>query len=922
MQNKYNARVVEREAQQYWDAQRSFRATETTGKPKYYCLSMFPYPSGKLHMGHVRNYTIGDALTRHYRMRGFEVMQPMGWDAFGLPAENAAMANGVPPAQWTYDNIAYMKTQLQSLGFAIDWERELATCKPEYYRWNQWLFLRMLESGLAYKKTGVVNWDPVDQTVLANEQVIDGRGWRTGALIEKREIPMYYFAITKYADELLAALDTLPGWPERVKTMQANWLGKSVGVRFAFPIVEPNAGTAFPSPPGRGARGEGKSSVEPAAGSRADGSQSELLWVFTTRADTIMGVTFCAVAAEHPLASLAAKSNPELAAFVEECKRGSVMEADLATMEKKGMPTGIFALHPLTGEKIEIWVGNYVLWGYGDGAVMAVPAHDERDFHFARQYGLPIQQVIDVPGKTFSTDAWQDWYADKENGRCVSSGKYDGLAYAQAVDAIAADLKAKGLGEKRVLWRLRDWGISRQRYWGTPIPLIHCGACGDVPVPDDQLPVVLPEDCVPDGSGNPLNKRADFVNCACPKCGQPARRETDTMDTFVDSSWYYMRFACADRNDAMVDNRVNYWLPVDQYIGGIEHAILHLLYSRFWTKVMRDLGLVKFDEPFTNLLTQGMVLNEIFFRKTANGRISYFNPADVEIETDDNGKRLGATLRADGQPVESGGIGTMSKSKNNGVDPQSLIEEYGADTARLFMMFASPPEDTLVWNDAGVEGASRFLKRCWGFLHDNHALLERGSAMHAAGSYRFPADAGTFARNALATRREVHTVLMQINHDFQRHQFNTVVSGAMKILNALHDVAPARARPGAAGAADTRELEVAQTVLHEGVGILLRVLAPITPHFCHCAWRTLGFGENILHAAWPDPDPNALVSDEIELVLQVNGKLRGNMRVARHADRALIEQLAMQNPNVLKHVGGQAVKKVVVVPGRLVNVVV
>ncbi|HTE16146.1 MAG TPA: leucine--tRNA ligase, partial [Burkholderiales bacterium] len=642
MQQKYNPSTIERDAQAHWENTQAFLAREIPGKPKYYCLSMFPYPSGKLHMGHVRNYTIGDVLTRYHRMKGYNVMQPMGWDAFGLPAENAAMANGVPPAKWTYDNIAYMKKQLKSLGFAIDWSRELATCTPEYYRWNQWLFLRMLEEGIAYKKTQVVNWDPVDQTVLANEQVIDGRGWRTGTLVEKREIPGYYLAITKHADELLAALDKLPDWPERVRTMQANWIGKSYGVRFAFPYT-------------------------------LDG-KAEKLWVFTTRADTIMGVTFVAVAAEHPLASYAAKSNPKLATFVDECKRGSVMEADMATMEKKGMPTAIFVEHPLTGEKIEVWIGNYVLMSYGEGAVMAVPAHDERDFHFANQYGLPIKQVVNAqptdrayrnetadtrrnrerdPSEgefdvsfaeatsVFTIDSWREWYASKE-GVCINSGKYDNLDYTQAVDAIAADLEAKGLGEKQVLYRLRDWGISRQRYWGTPIPLIYCDTCGDVPVPDKDLPVMLPEDCVPDGSGNPLAKRADFINVACPKCGKPARRETDTMDTFVDSSWYYTRYACADQKDSMIDDRVNYWLPVDQYIGGIEHAILHLLYSRFWTKVMRDLGLVKMDEPFSRLLTQGMVLNEIFLRKPETGRITYYNPLDVDIQTDDKGNRTGA----------------------------------------------------------------------------------------------------------------------------------------------------------------------------------------------------------------------------------------------------------------------------------------
>jgi leucyl-tRNA synthetase len=882
MQQKYNPQAIEREAQQHWDESGAFRAVETPGKPKYYCLSMFPYPSGKLHMGHVRNYTIGDVLTRYHRMKGYNVLQPMGWDAFGLPAENAAMANSVPPAKWTYDNIAYMKKQLQSLGFAIDWSRELATCKPDYYRWNQWLFLRMLEKGIAYKKTQVVNWDPVDQTVLANEQVIDGRGWRTGAAVEKREIPGYYLAITKYADDLLAALDTLSGWPERVKTMQANWIGKSHGVRFAFPYT-------------------------------LDG-RDEKLWVFTTRADTIMGVTFVAVAAEHPLAAHAAKNNPALSAFVDECKHGSVMEADLATMEKKGMPTGLSVTHPLTGEQVPVWVGNYVLMSYGEGAVMAVPAHDERDFHFARQYKLPIKQVIAVAGKPFSTDAWQEWYADKESGTCINSGKYDGLGYVAAVDAIAADLAEKNLGEKRVLYRLRDWGISRQRYWGCPIPIIHCGDCGDVPVPDDQLPVVLPEDCVPDGSGNPLNKRADFVNCACPKCGKPARRETDTMDTFVDSSWYYTRYACADNGAAMVDERVDYWLPVDQYIGGIEHAILHLLYSRFWTKVMRDTGLVKFDEPFGRLLTQGMVLNEIFFRKTGSGRIAYFNPAEVDATIDDKGNRAGATLRADGQPVESGGIGTMSKSKNNGVDPQQLIEEYGADIARFFMMFTAPPEQTLEWNDAGVEGSARFLKRLWAYAHDYQPLIEEAVKLHGGGSLT-PANWSPRAAAHKEFRRDIHALLRQANFDFAKFQFNTVAAAGMKMINAM---ALFRAQEATEDAAPGDY----QLLLAEATSILLRLLSPITPHISHHLWRELGFGTDILAAPWPEHDPAALVEDEIELVVQVNGKKRGDMRVPREADRATIEKLALANPGVQKFVDGQTVKKVVVVPGRLVNVVV
>jgi leucyl-tRNA synthetase len=858
MQQKYNPHVVERDAQQQWESAGAFRAVETPGRPKYYCLSMFPYPSGKLHMGHVRNYTIGDVLARYYRMKGYNVLQPMGWDAFGLPAENAAMANSVPPAKWTYDNIAYMKKQLQSLGFAIDWARELATCKPDYYRWNQWLFLRMLEKGIAYKRTQVVNWDPVDQTVLANEQVIDGRGWRTGAVVEKREIPGYYLAITKYADELLAALDTLPGWPERVKLMQANWIGKSYGVRFAFPY-ELNGRT-------------------------------ERLWVFTTRADTIMGVTFCAVAAEHPLAAHAAKNNPALAAFIEECKRGSVMEADLATAEKKGMPTGIAVTHPLTGRPIPVWVGNYVLMGYGEGAVMGVPGHDQRDFEFAARYGLPIPAVIrpkdgelDLPLKQAYVD----------HGVCFNSGRYDGLDYAAAVDAIAADLRAQGLGEKQVLWRLRDWGVSRQRYWGCPIPIIHCAACGDVPVPDRDLPVVLPEDCVPDGTGNPLNKRADFVNCACPKCGKPAKRETDTMDTFVDSSWYYIRYACPDNAQAMADERVAYWLPVDQYIGGIEHAILHLLYSRFWTKVMRDLGLVKFDEPFANLLTQGMVLNEIYFRKSDSGRLTYYSPSEVEA-------RDGATvLKSDGRPVESGGMGTMSKSKNNGVDPQELIDHYGADIARFFMMFTSPPEDTLVWSDAGVEGAARFLRRLWVFAWE---FRQSGAASASA------PNAAATTRELAGVRREVHAILKQADYDINRRQFNTVASAAMKILNTLERA------PG--------DSPARRAVLEEGLSILLRLLAPVTPHLSHYLWRELGFGSDVLAASWPEPDAAALVEDEVELVVQVNGKKRGDVRVPRGADSKAIETLVLADPAVQKHVGNQPIRKVVVVPGRLVNLVV
>ena len=866
MDQDYLPEKVEKDARDYWEQHQAFKATEDPAREKFYCLSMFPYPSGKLHMGHVRNYTIGDVLARYQRMQGRNVLQPMGWDAFGLPAENAAMANGVPPAKWTYDNIAYMKRQLRALGFAIDWERELATCQPDYYKWNQWLFLRMLEKGIAYKKTGVVNWDPVDRTVLANEQVIDGRGWRTGAVIEKREIPMYYLGITRYAEELLADLEQLPEWPERVRTMQANWIGKSVGVRFAFPY-----------------RIEGK---------------EEKLWVFTTRADTIMGVTFCAVAAGHPLATQAARDNPKLAAFIDECDRGSVMEADLATMEKKGMPTGINVTHPLTGEPIPVWVGNYVLMGYGEGAVMAVPAHDERDFHFALQYQLPIKQVIEVPGEKFSTDAWQEWYADKARGRCVNSGKYDGLSHDAAVDAIAADLKAKGLGEKQTMWRLRDWGISRQRYWGCPIPIIHCDRCGDVPVPDKDLPVVLPEDCVPDGTGNPLNKRSDFVDCACPKCGRPAKRETDTMDTFVDSSWYYARYGSRDNQQGMVDKRVNYWMPVDQYIGGIEHAILHLLYSRFWWKVMRDIGLVHGDEPFKRLLTQGMVLNEIFFRKPASGRVIYYNPAEVETRTDDKGSRLGAVLKHDGEPVESGGVGTMSKSKNNGVDPQSLIEQYGADTARLFMMFAAPPEMTLEWSEEGVAGASRFLRRLWRLV-----------AEHVNQGTMTASDFSSLSPMLKDLRRQAHQTLAKATDDIgRRRTFNTAIASVMELLNSVSRLednsTPARA------------------VRQEALEFAVLTLSPIVPHVCHSLWRALGHEEAVIDARWPKPDDAALKQDSLEIVVQVNGKLRGRVTVPAGASDEETAGYALADVNIRRFVEGKELKKKIVVPGKLVNIVV
>ncbi|MHB1074704.1 leucine--tRNA ligase [Thiobacillus sp.] len=879
MQEKYLPSEIERAAQAQWATHQVYRASDASDRPKYYCLSMFPYPSGKLHMGHVRNYTIGDVLARYHAMRGYNVMQPMGWDAFGLPAENAAIANNVPPAAWTYANIDHMRTQLQALGFAIDWSRELATCKPDYYRWEQWLFTRLFEKGVIYKKMATVNWDPVDATVLANEQVIDGRGWRSGALVEKRDIPMYFFRITQYADELLTGLDNLPGWPERVKTMQANWIGKSVGVRFAFPY-------------------------------QLDG-KDEQLWVFTTRADTIMGVTFCAVAAEHPLATRAAQDNPELAAFIAECKQGSVAEADMATMEKKGMDTGFKVTHPLTGESIPVWVGNYVLMSYGEGAVMAVPAHDERDFGFAQKYGLPIKRVIAVEGESFSLDAWQEWYGDKTRGRCVNSGEYDGLDYTTAVDAIAADLAAKGLGEKKTQFRLRDWGISRQRYWGCPIPIIHCDSCGDVPVPADQLPVVLPEDVVPDGSGNPLNKRADFVNCTCPKCGGAARRETDTMDTFVESSWYYARYACPDFDGGMLDARADQWLPVDQYIGGIEHAILHLLYARFFHKLMRDEGLVASDEPFANLLTQGMVIADTYYREAADGKKTWFNPADVEL-------RDGvAILKSDGQPVVVGGTEKMSKSKNNGVDPQALIDQYGADTARLFTMFAAPPEQSLEWSDAGVEGAHRFLKRVWSFAFENqmgitayHDYLKNNSGKEF--------DWANASSEAKSLGRDIHLNLRQAQFDYSKNQFNTVVAACMKMLNSLYRIIEPAA---ASGETTTIEFSPTAALKAQGFGILLRVLSPIAPHISEKLWDELGYSPSLINAGWPEVDENILVQDEIELMLQVNGKLRGQIRVAAAADKAAIEAAALASDAAQKYLEGQPPKKVVVVPGRLVNIV-
>jgi leucyl-tRNA synthetase len=821
MQQQYPFRDIEQQAQQQWETDQTFAASENSDKPKYYCLSMFPYPSGRLHMGHVRNYTIGDVLSRFHRMRGYNVMQPMGWDAFGLPAENAAIKNNVAPAGWTYSNIEHMKTQLKSLGLAVDWQRELATCKPEYYRWEQWLFTELFKKGLIYKKTATVNWDPVDQTVLANEQVIDGRGWRSGELVEKRDIPQYFMKITAYADELLQELDNLPGWPEQVKTMQRNWIGKSFGCEVEFPL----------------AQGTGN------------------LKVYTTRPDTLMGATYVAVAAEHLLATQAAQNNPALQAFIDECKRGSVAEADVATAEKKGMETGLFVIHPLTGDKLPVWVANYVLMGYGEGAVMAVPAHDERDFEFATHYQLPIKAVI----KPQDADLSQPLTAAyTEHGVLFDSGEFNGLNFDTAFDAIANSLSAKKLGAKRTQYRLRDWGISRQRYWGCPIPIIHCASCGEVPVPADQLPVVLPEDVVMDGVGSPIKKDPSFYETTCPSCGGKATRETDTLDTFFESSWYFARYASFDCNTAMVDERANYWLPVDQYIGGIEHAILHLLYARFFNKLMRDAGLIKNDEPFTSLLTQGMVLK-------------------------------------DGSK--------MSKSKGNTVDPQELIDNYGADTARLFMMFAAPPEQSLEWSDAGVEGAHRFLRRLWKavFDHVEHSTVIAYSAKQS--STELSADLKNL-------RRQLHQTIEKVTDDYgRRHTFNTAIASVMELMNALAKTETS----------DAVTRAVKQEVLESAV----LLLSPIVPHICQALWSELQAATTILEANWPVVDAAALVQDEVELVIQVNGKLRGNMTVARTLEKPLLEKLALEQPCVQKYLeDGVSVRKIIVVPNKLINVVV
>ncbi|MCU4378901.1 leucine--tRNA ligase [Acinetobacter haemolyticus] len=867
--SEYQASAIEPQVQQDWDNRKVFKVADTVEGKHRYILSMFPYPSGKLHMGHVRNYTIGDVISRFYRLKGETVLQPMGWDAFGLPAENAAIAHQVAPAKWTFENIAYMRDQLKKLGLSVDWDREFATCTPEYYHWEQWLFVQLYKKGLIYRKLSTVNWDPVDQTVLANEQVENGRGWRSGALVEKRDIPMYYFRITDYAQELLDDLDTLKdGWPQQVLTMQRNWIGRSTGMEITFP----SSNTEI----------------------YADG-----LTVYTTRGDTLMGATYVAVAAEHPMALKAAENNPELAAFIEECRMGSVAEADLATAEKKGMATGLFVKHPVTGADLPVWIANYVLMSYGSGAVMAVPAHDERDFEFANKFNLPIKQVIDAKGADdaeYSATEWQEWYGSKD-GKLVNSGEFDGLDFQAAYDAFLAKLEPQGLANAKVQFRLRDWGVSRQRYWGCPIPMINCNTCGQVPVPEDQLPVVLPTDVVPDGSGNPLNKMPEFYETKCPNCGGDARRETDTLDTFVESSWYYARYASPDFTGGMVKpEAAQNWLPVNQYIGGVEHAILHLLYARFFHKLMRDEGVVQGNEPFTNLLTQGMVLADTFYREAENGKKTWFNPADIELERDEKGRILSAKYSGDGQEVVIGGQEKMSKSKNNGIDPQAIIDQYGADTARVFMMFAAPPDQSLEWSDAGVEGANRFLKRVWrlaaGFLE--------------AGNQTTVIDTANLSKDAQDLRRKTHETIQKVGDDIERrHAFNTAIAALMELLNATNKFE----------AKDDNDAAVAR----EAITTLLILLAPFAPHLSQTLLTQ--FGMDLTTVEFPQVDASALTRNTQTIVVQVNGKLRGKLDVAVDISKDDLLALAKALPEVQQFLTGPT-KKEIVVPNKLVNLVV
>ncbi|NQZ29778.1 MAG: leucine--tRNA ligase [Oceanospirillaceae bacterium] len=862
MNELYQPQNIEPQVQQYWQDNNSFKCDEDQSKEKFYCLSMFPYPSGKLHMGHVRNYTIGDVISRYQRMQGKNVLQPMGWDAFGLPAENAAMKNNVPPAKWTYENMDYMRSQLQRMGFGYDWDRELATCHPEYYRWEQWFFLRLLKKGLVYKKEAEVNWDPVDKTVLANEQVIDGRGWRSGALIERKKIPQWFLKITDYADQLVDDLDQLHEWPEQVRTQQKNWIGRSNGVELTFEV-----------------------------------DKDTQLDVFTTRPDTLMGVSYVAVAAQHPLALKAAEDNAELAAFIDACKNIKVAEADMATMEKKGMPLGFSATHPLTGKQVPVWTANFVLMDYGSGAVMAVPAHDQRDWEFAKKYDLEILQVIRPADSSVTADISVQAFTDK--GVLINSGDFNDLEFDIAFKAIASELEKQGKGKTTINYRLRDWGVSRQRYWGTPIPIINCDSCGPVPVPEDQLPVVLPENVEFDGSGSPIKKMRSFIDTTCPQCNKPAERETDTFDTFMESSWYYARYASRGSVDAMLDpEKANYWLPVDQYVGGIEHAILHLLYSRFFHKLMRDEGLVDSDEPFKRLLCQGMVLADTYYRENEDGSTTWISPNDVDIETDDKGRTISAVHKEDGLSVIHGGITKMSKSKNNGIDPQTMIDKYGADTVRLFMMFAAPPVQSLEWSDSAVEGAQRFLKRLWKLTYE-YTALNKNVELNLA----------ELNDKQSELRRKVHQTIKKVTNDIEvRQTFNTAIAAVMELTNSIGKFK------------DDSDQGIA--VRKEALEACVLLLAPITPHITAQLWSELSQSSELINANWPVVDESALAQANIEMVISVNGKVRGKMSIAADADEDTILHMALALENVQKFMQDKTIRKKIIVPGKLVNIVV
>ena len=860
MESIYNPQSIEAEVQQSWTENKTFAAVDNADQEKFYCLAMFPYPSGKLHMGHVRNYSLGDVISRYQRMQGKNVMQPMGWDAFGLPAENAAIKNKTAPAKWTYENIDYMRTQLKQLGFGYDWDREIATCHPEYYKWEQWFFTKLYEKGLVYKKMSTVNWDPVDQTVLANEQVIDGRGWRSGAMVERKEIPQWFIKITDYAEELLQDLDQLTDWPEQVKTMQRNWIGRSEGVELTFKVAD----------------------------------SDESFDVYTTRPDTLMGVTYVALAAQHPLTLEAAKNNPEIAEFIESCKTNKATEADMAAMEKKGVDTGLKAIHPLTGELVPVWSANFVLMDYGSGAVMSVPGHDQRDWEFATKYGLEITQVIAGTEDDDITKA-----AITEKNTLINSGEFDGLNFEEAFKAISDKLIAENKGNVKVNYRLRDWGVSRQRYWGTPIPMINLANGESVAVPADQLPVELPEDVIMDGVTSPIKDNPAWAKTTYN--GEEALRETDTFDTFMESSWYYARFCSSDDKTQMLDpEKANYWLPVDQYVGGIEHAILHLLYARFFHKLLRDVGLVKCDEPFKSLLCQGMVLAETYYREADNGAQEWIAPTDVEVERNEKGQIIKATSKLDGQPVLSAGMSKMSKSKNNGIDPQQVIQQYGADTVRLFIMFTSPPEQTLEWSDSGVEGAHRFLKRVWKLAYD-FTQEEALTAEQTLANVTLNAD-------QKALRRELHKAIGKVSDDIgRRNTFNTAIAAIMELMNHL-----TKAK------IETVEDRI---VMQEAIRAVILMLTPIVPHLSHHVWNIIGDGKPVENTAWPVVDESALVEDEKLIIVQVNGKLRAKITVAADASKDQVEALGFADENVTKFTDGKTVRKVIYVPGKLLNIV-